>query len=157
MYLRRFVVVSFVLLGVPDHGAVPNQGAVPGAVCTKQMMVLYHTWCFWTKLWCWTSSICGTSLWISSFSVRPSILNLSFLLFFKNSSADELAWIWLGVDLQRKPKTSRKPKILWKNLKKLRENQKFSGKTWKTSRNPKIPWKKQQKTSRKPNFFRTNT
>ena len=37
MYLRRFAVVSFVLLGVPNHGAVP------GAVCTKQMMVLYHT------------------------------------------------------------------------------------------------------------------
>ena len=64
-YLRCFVVVSFVLLGVPDHGAVPNHGPVQGAVCTKQMMVLYHTcdtWCFWTKSWCWTSSICGTSL-----------------------------------------------------------------------------------------------
>ena len=43
MYLRRSVVVSFVLLEVPDHGALPNRGPVPGAVCTKQMMVLYHT------------------------------------------------------------------------------------------------------------------
>ena len=43
LYLRCFVVVSFVLLGVPDHGAVPNHGPVQGAVCTKQMMVLYHT------------------------------------------------------------------------------------------------------------------
>ena len=71
-YLRCFVVVSFILFGVPDHGAVPNHGPVQGAVCTKQMMVLYHTWCFWTKSWCWTSSICGTSLWISSLSLRPS-------------------------------------------------------------------------------------
>ena len=36
LYLRCFVVVSFVLLGVPDHGAVPNHGPVQGAVCTKQ-------------------------------------------------------------------------------------------------------------------------
>ena len=75
LYLRCFVVVSFVLLGVPDHGAVPNHGPVQGAVCTKQMMVLYHTcdtWCFWTKSWCWTPSICGTSLWILSLSLRPS-------------------------------------------------------------------------------------
>ena len=72
LYLRCFVVVSFVLLGVPDHGAVPNHGPVQGAVCTKQMMVLYHTWCSWTKSWCWTSSICGTSLWIPSLSLRPS-------------------------------------------------------------------------------------
>ena len=42
LYLRCFVVVSFVLLGVPDHGAVPNHGPVQGAVCTKQTMVLYH-------------------------------------------------------------------------------------------------------------------
>ena len=75
LYLRCFVVVSFVLLGVPDHGAVPNHGPVQGAVCTKLVMVLYHTcdtWCFWTKSWCWTSSICGTSLWITSLSLRPS-------------------------------------------------------------------------------------
>ena len=72
LYLRCFVVVSFVLLGVPDHGAVPNHGPAQGAVCTKQMMVLYHAWCFWTKSWCWTSSICGTSLWIPSLSLRPS-------------------------------------------------------------------------------------
>ena len=75
LYLRCFVVVSFVLLGVPDHGAVPNHGPVQGAVCTKLVMVLYHTcdtWCFWTKSWCWTSSICGTSLWIPSLSLRPS-------------------------------------------------------------------------------------
>ena len=43
LYLRCFVVVSFVLLGVPDHGAVPNHGPVQGAVCTKLVMVLYHT------------------------------------------------------------------------------------------------------------------
>ena len=75
LYLRCFVGVSFVLLGVPDHGAVPNHGPVQGAVCTKQMMVLYHTcdtWCFWTKSWCWTSSRYGTSLWIPSLSLRPS-------------------------------------------------------------------------------------
>ena len=64
-YLRCFVVGNFALLGVPDHGTVPNHGPIQGAICTKQMMVLYHTcdtWCFWTKSWCWTSSICGTSL-----------------------------------------------------------------------------------------------
>ena len=38
-----------------------NDGAVP------HMMFLDRT-----KSWCWTSSICGTSLWISSFSLRPS-------------------------------------------------------------------------------------
>ena len=43
LYLQCFVVVSFVLLGVPDHGAVPNHGPVQGAVCTKVVMVLYHT------------------------------------------------------------------------------------------------------------------
>ena len=43
LYLRCFVVVSLILLGVPDHGAVPNHGPVQGGECTKQMMVLYHT------------------------------------------------------------------------------------------------------------------
>ena len=62
-------------LGFQIMVSVPNHGPVQGAVCTKLVMVLYHTcdtWCFWTKSWCWTSSICGTSLWIPSLSLRPS-------------------------------------------------------------------------------------
>ncbi len=107
MCIRRFVVVSFVLLGVPNHGAVPNQGAVPGVVCTKQMMVLYHKRCCWTKSWCWTSSICGTSLWISSFSSFWEIRSLK---------VKHKVIIWLRKNVENLKRCKTKEKIRCRKL-----------------------------------------
>ena len=75
----------FTTTNLSKNGSELLNVPVPGAVCTKQMMALYHAWCFWTKSWRWTSSICGTSLWISSFSLRPSKNQKNFKNYTKKS------------------------------------------------------------------------